>query len=49
MRLQDEIPHFLLLVVSEDQPEKEEVTSDHLLNAIEEAYPNSLTVDDMAK
>ncbi len=38
-----------LAVTSEDKPKKKEVTADSLLHAIEEAYPNSLTVDDMAR
>jgi len=38
-----------LLSVPDEKAKKEELKSDHLLNAIEEAYPNSLTVDDMAK
>ncbi len=40
---------FHFSVIPEEKAEKKEVTPDHLLTAIEEAYPNSLTVDDMAK
>ena len=34
---------------SEEKKKKEEVKSGNLLEAIEESYPNSLTVDDMAR
>jgi len=37
------------ILVPEEKPKKEEIKAEHLLNAIEEAYPNSLMVEDMAK
>ena len=33
----------------EHTKKKEEVKSDHVLGAIEEAYPNSLTIDDISR
>ena len=34
---------------SEEEQEKPQVTADTILEAIEEAYPNSVTIDDMSR
>jgi hypothetical protein len=34
---------------AEEEEKKAEVTTERVLEAIEEAYPNSLTIDDMSR